>query len=147
MQLEKDADVEWELAIGSRNSSSRSIKVDLESGTQSVTRSLQWRKDFNSSPEIQNSTRTMSFTKRSLGDFNDKIKVQFFNEHTELEQSLYNSDFVIWLTQRPKSKTVNDKYIFIGAAIFEFLFVLALLYGAYFIRQSVKELQNEEIKL
>ena len=119
------------MAIGSRNSSSRNIKVDLESGSQSVTRSLQWRKDFNSSPEIENSTRTMSFTKRSLGDFSNKIKIQFHNQHSALEQSLYNSDFKIFLTKRPKSISNLDSYIFIVAMVFEFFFLLALCYGAY----------------
>lgn len=75
VSLTSETDTEWEIAIGTRNSSSRSIKVDLESSTEAITRSLQWRKDFNSSPEIQNSTRRMSFTKRSLGDFGETVRI------------------------------------------------------------------------
>lgn len=64
-----------------------------------------------------------------------------------MEQNLYNSEFVIWLTKRPKSVTSVDQYVFIGAAIFEFVFILALIYGAYYIRKSKKELIIEEQKL
>ena len=102
MSLLKDEDTEWELAIATRNSSSRSIKIDCvsESGTTKKVRSLQYRKDFNSSPEIKNSTRKMSFTSRSLGDYSDKVNISFFNEHSILDQNLYESEFTIWLTRK-----------------------------------------------
>ena len=47
----------------------------------------------------------------------------------------------------PKSTSSVDQYVFIGAAIFEFVFILALVYGAYYIRKSKKELIAEELRL
>lgn len=143
--LESDDETEWELAIASRNSSSRSIKIDCESSFGK--RSLQYRKDFNSSQETQNSTKRLSFATKSLGDYSDRVNISFFNEHSILDQNLYESEFTVWLTRKQRVLTSTDRWIFYGAVGFELVFIAALLYGAYFIRKNYKELKKKEIMI
>ena len=42
---------------------------------------------------------------------------------------------------------MTERWVFYGAGAFEVLFVIALIYGAYYIRKQYKELKKKEIMI